>query len=310
MSLADMTEVLGSLADATRIRILALLGERELGVSELLAVLGGSQSSLSTHLSRLKAARLVLDRKDGTRSFYRLVSGENGAAARAAWEALRQRLAGDARLRADQAKLHSILTRRRQETWADRVAGDLHRQYIPGRTWESVAFCLAGLLELGDVVDLGSGDGALVPLLAPQARSYVCVDASPRMVEAGRKRLAGTGLKHVEFIEADMTAPPLPPGCADTVLLLQSLQYVDDPSRALAAAARLTRKAGRCVVLTLGAHGDEALRAEYGHVHPGFQEQRLSSWLESAGFKRVSIVSSSVEHRSPHLSTLLAIARR
>src|SRR5688500_13877864 len=207
MSLADMTEMLGSLADATRIRILALLEERELGVSELLAVLGGSQSSLSTHLSRLKAARLVLDRKDGTRSFYRMANGENGAGGRAAWEALRQTLAGDARLRADKSKLDSILTRRRQETWPDRVAGDLHRQYIPGRTWESVSFCLAGLLDLGDVVDLGSGDGALVPLLAPQARSYVCVDASPRMVEAGRRRVAGAGLEHVEFVEADMTDP-------------------------------------------------------------------------------------------------------
>jgi ArsR family transcriptional regulator len=94
------------------------------------------------------------------------------------------------------------------------------------------------------------------------------------------------------------------------VLLLQSLQYVDEPALALAAAARLTRKGGRCVVLTLAAHGDEALRAEYGHVHLGFKERQLSSWLESAGFRRVSIVSSSVEHRAPHLSTLLAIAQR
>jgi DNA-binding transcriptional ArsR family regulator len=308
--LRSLTETLGSLADPTRIRILSLLEEEDLAVHELLEVLGGSQSSLSTHLARLKKAGLVADRREGTRSFYRLADGNNGSEGRATWQAVRHTLVDDAHLAADREKLRHVLARRREESWADRVAGALHRQYIPGRGWESVAFCVAGLLDLGDVVDLGSGDGALVSLLAPQSRSYLCIDLSQRMVDAGKRRLRAAGLDNVAFLVADMAAPPLPDACADTVLLLQSLQYASEPGTAVRAAARLLRKGGRCVILTLYRHEDETLRSQYGHAHLGFDQKSLSAWLRKAGLTQERMALVAVEHRSPHLRSLLAIARR
>lgn len=308
--LRTLTEALGSLADPTRIRILSLLEEEDLAVHELLDVLGGSQSSLSTHLARLKKAGLVADRREGTRSFYRLADGESGSEGRAAWRAIRHTLVEDSHLAADREALRAVLARRREESWADRVAGALHRQYIPGRGWESVAFCVAGLLDLGDVVDLGSGDGALVSLLAPQSKHYTCIDLSQRMVDAGQRRVRAAGLQHVSFVVADMAAPPLPDASADTVLLLQSLQYAEEPATVVQAAARLLRPGGRCVILTLARHDDDNLRSQYGHAHLGFDPKSLAAWLRKAGLTQERIATVAVEHRSPHLRSLLVIARK
>jgi ArsR family transcriptional regulator len=279
-------------------------------VGELLYVVGGSQSSLSTHLSRLRKAGLVKGRKDGTRSFYALSDGDSGRVGLAAWKTIRDQLVHDGLLAADRERLAMVLAKRRHGNWADRVAGELHRQYIPGRTWESVAFCLAGLVDLGDVVDLGSGDGALSSLLAPQARRYLCVDLSARMVAAGQGRVTKAGVDGVRFVRGDMLHPPLSDGCADTVLLLQSLQYAQDPPGALRSAAALLRPGGRCVVLTLARHQDRSLRQDFGHVHDGFTTRDIDQWLLQAGLQPGEPAVAALEHRSPHLKTLLAIARK
>ena len=51
---------------------------------------------------------------------------------------------------------------------------------------------LIGLLRLGDVLDVGSGDGAIAQLFAPRARAVTCLDASERMIAAARQRLAAS----------------------------------------------------------------------------------------------------------------------
>src|SRR4029077_7828647 len=96
-------------------------------------------------------------------------------------------LAGDAQLARDLGRRAALLAERKGagQSWVDRVAGSLDRHYSPGRTWESLARALALAVDLGDVADLGCGDGAIAELLAPRARRIVGVDQSARMGEAG-----------------------------------------------------------------------------------------------------------------------------
>ena len=60
-------------AEPSRLRILLLLKEEELSVAELQEILTMGQSSISTHLSQLKHAGLVEDRRTGKNNLYRLV---------------------------------------------------------------------------------------------------------------------------------------------------------------------------------------------------------------------------------------------
>src|SRR5439155_14623775 len=118
----------------------------------------------------------------------------------------------------------------------------------PGRTWESLARALVLAGDLGDVVDLGAGDGAIAELLAPAARSIVGVDISDRMVQAGQKRLRR--FSHVQLVRGDMHAPPVENQACDFALMQQTLQYAADPPRVFADTARILRPDGRRLVVT------------------------------------------------------------
>jgi ArsR family transcriptional regulator len=191
VDLAATSALLRLLSDPTRVRLLALLEREELTVAELSAVLRLAQPRVSTHLAKLKEADLVRDRRAGVSSYYRY-NGELDAKEGALLRALKESV-DDALLRDDERRLPAALAKRaRAEGWADTVAGDMERHYSPGRTWETLARGMTQLVETGDVLDIASGDGVLAELLAPRARSIVCVDASTRVVDAARQR-AGIG---------------------------------------------------------------------------------------------------------------------
>src|SRR5262245_220722 len=179
------------LGDPTRVRLLALLAERELSVAELTQITELGQSRVSTHLGRLRDAGVLRDRRDGASVRYALREGGWPAEVERAWAVLTRDL-DDPVLEADRRRCEALLrARHRGAQWADAVAGEMERHYSPGRTWEALARGILGLVELGDVLDAGSGDGAVAQLLAGTARTLTCLDRNPRMAAAARARLKG-----------------------------------------------------------------------------------------------------------------------
>ena len=250
---------------------------------------------------------MVLDRREGTRCYYRMPPELFDADGRALWDLLEHELERDPLLQADRDRMEEVILARRTGAWVDKAAGSLDRRYVPGRSFESVAAGLATLLELGTCVDMGSGDGALLELLAPACHELICVDRHPRMIEVGQARAREGRLEHVRFVQGDMQEPPLGSDTADSVLFLQSLQYADQPDEALVTAHRILRPGGRCLVLTLGRHRESRLQKEYGHAHPGFTPAMLRKWLESAGFGNPVCRKAGYDHRNPGLPILVAL---
>ncbi|PPG29896.1 metalloregulator ArsR/SmtB family transcription factor [Pseudoclavibacter sp. RFBB5] len=68
-------EVFGMLADATRVRIVLVLSTGEHAVNDLAEAVGKTPASVSQHLAKLRLARIVATRQEGTRVFYRLING-------------------------------------------------------------------------------------------------------------------------------------------------------------------------------------------------------------------------------------------
>ncbi|MCS6970479.1 MAG: metalloregulator ArsR/SmtB family transcription factor [Planctomycetota bacterium] len=291
------------LADESRLRILHALEREPLTVAELTTVLGLGQSSVSGHLGKLKQAGLIHDVAEGSAHRYRL-RDDAPPALRAAWQAARQLSREDPVLAADRAALAALRAQSSRD-WVTRVAGSLHREYAPGRTWESVAYAVAAAARLGRCLDVGAGDGALAGLLASAASELVCLDPSPAMVAAGRARCAESGLP-VSWVEAAGERLPFPAARFDTVLLLQSLQYVEEPRQVLAEAGRVLAAGGRLIVLTLLAHR-HAEAARYGHRHFGFRERDLAAWVRpwSPAARTVRLPP---EPRPPRFQSLLLIA--
>ncbi len=307
MDLATASSVLRLLADPTRVRLLALLEHEELTVAELAAVLHLAQPRVSTHLAKLKEAGLVRDRRAGVSAYYR-ANNEGDEHQHALLRSLRESI-DDALLREDAARLPGVLANRaREEGWADTVAGDMERHYSPGRTWETLARALLQLLETGDVLDIASGDGITAELLAPHARSIVCVDSSERVVEAAARRLAA--FSNVEVRQGDMHALELGDRRFDLVLMLHALTYAEQPRQAVAEAARLLRTGGRLLAVTLGKHDHRAVVEPFDHRNLGFRREELSGYAEAAGLQVLSCTRLSRERKAPHFEVTSLLARK
>ena len=203
MRLSHYADALNLLGDENRLRLCALLGERELCVTDLVRVTGISQSRVSTHLGRLREAGLVRDRRQGTQCFYALAAETVPGTVKALLDEASK--SADPTLVADQKRLQEFEDERRGGL-SESVTDDFERDYSPGRTWKSLAVGLAALLKLGDVLDVGSGDGAAAGSLAPYCRSLTCIDTSERMIEAAKERLGK--FAHVRAQVADVHELP------------------------------------------------------------------------------------------------------
>src|SRR6185436_9698623 len=236
-SLGATSDLLGLLAEPSRVRLLALLGDNELTVNELCSVTELGQSRVSTHLGKLREAGLVRDRRAGGSTYYRMANGDLPAPARKLWSVVAADL-DDSQLAADKQRCAAVLRARALQArangeggWPDSVAGEMERHYSPGRTWEALARGLIGLTDLGDVLDAGAGDGATAQLLAPRARSITCVDISETLVHAARARLAGHANAAAEV--SDLHALPFVDASYDQALLLNVLTHLRAPARAI-----------------------------------------------------------------------------
>jgi ArsR family transcriptional regulator len=307
-TVSSAVDLLRLFADPTRLRLVSLLEKNELTVAEITQITQLPQSRISTHLGKLRDADVLRDRRQGSLCYYALNESSMPAGINRLWSLLGREL-DEPLLRSDQERCQSVLRARQgHASWAETVAGQMDRHYSPGRTWEATAVGLVGLLHLGDVLDAGSGDGATAALLAPRSRSVTCLDVSPKVLQACRRRLQG--LPNVDFVLGDIQDLEFEDASFDQVMLFNLLTYASDPGRALAEAARVLRPGGDLIVTTLAAHDQGKVTTGFGHIHDGFKPQQVREWLNDVGVKVERCEVTSREKRPPHFAVLTAFARK
>jgi len=285
-----------------------LVDREELSVAELAAITQLAQPRVSTHLAKLKEAGLVSDRREGVFVYYRMAASISDQSLDALWELLRTNT-DDPLIQQDFARIPQVLNARGGgASWADSVAGDMERHYSPGRTWEVTTRAMVQLIELGDVLDVASGDGVLAELLAPRSRSIKCLDISQRVVDAGKKRLRN--YSNVSFEPGDMHQLPVADASFDTVLLMHALTYTKKPAEVFIEANRVLRPGGRLVAATLQKHAHRNAVTAYNHLNLGFTESQLRKFCSNAGLEPQNVQISAVEKRSPNFEVLTLIARK
>lgn len=302
------TALLRLLGEPTRLRLLLLLETEGLTVAELTAITGLAQSRISSHLGRLRQAGLVDDERAGSATLYRADPGRFPPQARQLWGALLDTL-DDAQVARDAERAAEIVRQRgNRRSWVESAAGRMERQYSPGRTWEATARTLFGLLRLGDVLDLASGDGVLAELLAARARTVTCLDINPTVIGAGRKRLADW--PNVHFHLGDMHALPYRDAAFDQVFLMHALSYTQRAVDVIAQAARVLRPGGTLALATLRRHRHRATVNAFDHVNLGFEPEQLRHWSERAGLTVETCEVKCEENRPPYFQVISLIAAR
>ena len=307
---ASIVKILRVVADPNRLRILLLLKAEELSVAELQEILVMGQSTISTHLSQLKQAGLVEDRRIGKNSLYRLSESSGGG------EVLDKLLTEAEReipeAAHDRSTARRVVKKRQDKMRAffDSVAGRLGKDYVPGKSWKAMAEALLRLMPPLIIADLGAGDGGFSLLLAQNAEKVVAVDSSAKMIEFAREQATRNHVKNVEYRLGDMEELPIDDASVDIVFFSQSLHHALHPNRAVAEAARILKPGGRIAILDLAKHRFEEARDLYADEWLGFSEAELESMLHHAGFQKAQTSVVYKEDKAPHFQTLLAVANK
>ncbi len=291
----ELLAMLRAAGDGTRLRLLLLLREAELTVSELTQILGQSQPRVSRHLKLLCEASLLQRFKEGSWVFYRS-AGEGG---HARFIDMLAAFAGEHSeiVEADRRRLAHV--RRAREAVAAAFfkanANDWERirsLHAPEREVEGAIEELVRAGKCDALLDVGTGTGRMLELLARDVRQGVGVDVSPEMLAIARDRLERAGAHHCQVRLADMYRLPFADGGAglgfDTALFHQVLHYCDDPEAAVVEAARVLRPEGRILIVDFAPHELEFLRSELAHRRLGFSDEEVRGWFEAAGLKSMA----------------------
>jgi demethylmenaquinone methyltransferase/2-methoxy-6-polyprenyl-1,4-benzoquinol methylase/ArsR family transcriptional regulator len=270
--------------EITRLRVLSLLCAAELTVSELVAILGQSQPRVSRHLKLLVEAGLAVRSREGAWAFFRLAD-EGGALAR---DLVGRLDSADPTLSADRGRLEVAREARRRQAaayFAERAVDwdTIRALHAPEERVEAALLAMIGGKPYRNLLDLGTGTGRMLELLAPAAARAVGVDQSAAMLALARSRIDQAGLRHVQLRQGDIYAAPVERGGYDLVVIHQVLHFLDDPARALKEAAGALSPGGRLVVVDFDAHDQEFLRTDFAHRRLGFAISEVEGFLAEAG---------------------------
>jgi ubiquinone/menaquinone biosynthesis C-methylase UbiE len=284
----SLLAALAAAAEPTRLRLLALLSEAELTVTELVTILGQSQPRVSRHLKLLLEAGLVERHREGAWVFFFIAPGS--AAAGLVRDILARLPAADETRIADHVRLAEVRRARAEQAaryFAAHAANwdELRALHIPEERVEATIADLVGAAPLNAVLDLGTGTGRMLELLAPRATRAVGVDQSPQMLAVARARLEKAGLRNVQLRQGDIYALPVERDFYDLVIVHQVLHYLDDPARALREAARALRPSGRLLIVDFAPHAEESLREQHAHRRLGFAGDEIASLMQDAGLE-------------------------
>ena len=274
--------------EETRLRILCLLEAAELTVTELVAILGQSQPRVSRHLRLLVEAGLATRQREGAWAFFRLA--EPGGALAREW--LRRLDPFDSIVNADRVRLDIAREARRKQAaayFAARAADwdQIRVLHAPEERVEAALAAMIGDKPFRNLLDLGTGTGRMLELLAPRAARAVGVDQSAAMLALARAHIGQAGLRQVSLRQGDIYAPPVESNSYDLVIIHQVLHFLDDPARALAEAARALAPGGRLAVVDFDAHDQEFLRFEFAHRRLGFAVDEVEGYLAEVGLSGI-----------------------
>jgi ubiquinone/menaquinone biosynthesis C-methylase UbiE/DNA-binding transcriptional ArsR family regulator len=291
MRIGDAVEMLRAAGEPSRLRIVALLAREELAVMELCQIMDQSQPRVSRHLRLLTDSGLVERFPDGGWVFYRLSADPERRAVLDLILSLVDE--HDPALARDRDRLAAVRAERaaRAEAYFERNAprwDQLRSLYVSEADVEA-AILAAAEGHFRRLIDLGTGAGRMLALLAPRADASLGLDLSYEMLNIARLRVTEAGLQDVELRHGDIFSTGLPDGSADLVVVHQVLHYLGDPAAAVAEAGRLVAPGGRLLIVDFAPHTLEFLREAHQHRRLGFNEDEMTRWLSSAGLKRPKV---------------------
>lgn len=283
-----LLNALRAIAEPTRLRIVALCRTGDLSVNELCQALGQSQPRISRHLKLLVDAGVLEKLPEGASVFHRLTrTGVGAEIARQVSYALPD---SDVTLQHDQTRLAQVKHEREikaaeyfrtnAQQW-----DSLRAMHVDDQNVEGMILSMLEGHETGDLLDIGTGTGRMLEILAPLATRAEGIDRSRSMLSIARTNMDRMNMENCHVRHGDMYSLPFDDGSFDTIMFHQVLHYVDDPELAVVEAVRVLRPGGQMMIVDFAPHNVEELRRNHAHHRLGFPTGEVKSWFENSELK-------------------------
>jgi SAM-dependent methyltransferase len=263
------------------------LSRAELTVTEISQVIGQSQPRTSRHLRLLVDAGILDRTPEGAFVFYRLADGSLSAS-------LARQLAelvpvGDLAIAGDITALERVRRTRSEaaaaylSAHADELATVRALHVAEVEVERAMLELIGGEGPIGRLLDIGTGTGRILELLAPHSERSIGLDVNHDILVLARAALSDAQLSQASVRQGDLHRPPFEAGSFDVAVMHHVLHLLDDPGAAIADAARLLRVGGRLLVVDFAVHELEFLRDRHGHRNLGIADEDMRTWASAAG---------------------------
>ncbi|HMQ58289.1 MAG TPA: metalloregulator ArsR/SmtB family transcription factor, partial [Rhizobiaceae bacterium] len=257
MPLALFVDRLKSAAELTRLRILLLLSRGDLTVSDITGILGQSQPRVSRHMKLLQEAGLISRHQEGAWALFRL--SDSGSAGELVRDLCARIDLSDPVVERDLARLAAVKAerQRRAADYFSRSAArwdELRKLHVDEATVEAAVRSLVGDKPVHALLDIGTGTGRMLEMLAPLYRHGIGIDTNRDMLNVARANLDRAGIGHAHVSYGDAFSLPVGRDEYDLVIIHQVLHYLDEPDAVIGEAARALRPGGRLLIVDFAPH--------------------------------------------------------
>ncbi len=280
-------------AESTRLRILAICAQGELTVSELTHILGQSQPRVSRHLKLLCDAGLLNRFQEGAWVFYRLADRTGSRSYTLCQQIIGLIPENDPQIKRDMQRLAEV--RRARHDVAEAYFRENASRWDQIRSMhvddaDVEATLLSALPHDADMqlIDIGTGTGRILELMAPRVARSVGIDSSREMLALARSRLDTLDIRGCQVRQGDMYQLREDDAGFDIAILHQVLHYADDPAAVVIEAGRVLAPGGTLAIVDFAPHGVEELRDGHAHRRLGFGDNEIDGLFDDADMRTLA----------------------
>ena len=301
-----LLSALRAAAEISRLRIIAILMNSELTVSEIIEVLNQSQPRVSRHLKLLCESRILDRYQEGSRVFHRLSDAEDMTTV---INGLRMMInLNSEEFKSDQERLKRTKDKnalQAAEYFSTNAAewDQIRKMAVPDADIESTMIEQLGNHKPDLLVDLGTGTGRMLQIFSPYISRGIGIDLNREMLQLARSNLDSAGVSNCTVRQNDFNDLPFDSNSVDAIVIHQVLHYTDRPENVLIEASRVLKTGGQLSIVDFLPHDLEFLRDNHAHRRLGFSDSVISDWGKICKLKV-----SGIEHLQPKHSTKTSLS--